>query len=260
MKILLHTSKTMKQKATGLPGTTTPLFLEQATELMAALQALSVDDISRVMHVSHKLAVEVQKIHEVWSAVPSLQSQAVDTFVGDIYSGLQAAEWSASDIVYAQEHLYILSGLYGILRPQDGIMPYRLEMGYAFKGSSWKNLYEFWSPHLKTMFVPSDVLVNLSAVEYTKALLPYVSGVDVIQPYFMTISPKTGKPVFVVVHAKIARGAFASWLIKNRLKDKAELCQFNELGYHYSAELSEPNKPVFICEEFKGIGLSVRLK
>lgn len=137
-------------------------------------------------------------------------------------------------------------------------MPYRLEMGYTLPDG--KSMYAFWGDSIASL-IPSTAttILNLSAVEYTKALLPY-TGKHIVTPKFMTVSPKTGEPVFVAVHAKIARGAFARWVIQKRIEDPARLTRFNELGYHFDEKTSTDEQPVFICTEFGGLGLSVRLK
>lgn len=259
MKILIHTSKTMKQKSLGGSGISRPQFLEEARTLMEEVKRLSDEETSKIMHISPKLASAVVQAHSQWTDQLSKQSMAVDTFIGDIYSGLQVSQWTGEDRKYAQDKLCILSGLYGMLRPNDGIMPYRLEMGYVLKGPTWKNLYEFWAPLLKTKFNPGELIINLSAVEYTKALLPHLDNVTVISPRFLTVSPKTGVPVFVVVHAKIARGAFASWLIRHKIDRYQDLASFNDLGYCYDEDLSTESVPVYVCKKFAGIGLSVRL-
>lgn len=209
------------------------------------------------MQISATKSTEVKRLYVSWSVDPNAQLPAIDAFKGDIYSGLQVATWQEADRTYAQEHLLILSGLYGALRACDGIWPYRLEMGYKLPNG--KSMYDFWGGKLARAIVPETThIVNLSAVEYTKALLPYVEQ-EVITPKFMTISPKTGEPTFVTVHAKIARGAFARWMITNRIDDVGRLRDFTELEYRYDAELSTAEQPVFICKTFKGIGLSVRL-
>jgi cytoplasmic iron level regulating protein YaaA (DUF328/UPF0246 family) len=136
-------------------------------------------------------------------------------------------------------------------------MSYRLEMGYKLPDGS--SLYAFWGDKIvATLPTTINYIINLSAVEYTKALLPY-TDVPVITPKFLTISPKTGEPTFVTVHTKIARGAFTRWLITERIEDGAKLQQFSDLNYKYDASLSAPKQPVFVTSEFGGIGLSVRL-
>ena len=139
-------------------------------------------------------------------------------------------------------------------------MPYRLEMGYRLNGNGFKNLYDFWRDKLAKTLPTSGKIINVSADEYTKAILPYVDKNRVITPKFLTVSPKTGVPTFVVVHAKIARGAFANWLIKQKAEDSLDLKKFDDLGYKYSKELSTHQQPVYVCQIFGGIGLSVRLK
>ena len=132
-------------------------------------------------------------------------------------------------------------------------------MAYRLPDPKYKNLYDFWGEKLANTMVTEDLIFNLSSVEYSSAILPYLTKTMVITPRFMTVDQKTVQPKFVVVHAKIARGAMASWIIKNRVEDAADLLHFNELGYHYELKLSTPDSPVFVAQQFGGIGLSVRL-
>ena len=234
----------------------TPLFQDEAEQLAKLWRRTSAKDIQRLMQVSSAKSAEVKQRYASWSTESEAQLPAIDAFRGDIYSGLQVATWQEADRTYAQEHLLILSGLYGALWACDGIRPYRLEMGYRLPNG--KSMYDFWGNKLAQAITPETThIVNLSAVEYTKALLPCVKQ-EVITPKFMTISPKNGEPTFVTVHAKIARGAFARWMITNRIDDVDRLREFAELEYRYDAELSTPEQPVFVCKTFKGIGLSVR--
>lgn len=145
------------------------------------------------------------------------------------------------------------------MRALDSIYPYRLEMGYRFTQKPLDNLYKFWSEHLRHSIERDEQIVNLAAVEYTKVLLPYLDANHIITPRFLTRHPDTHEPKFVVVHAKIARGAFAHWLITRRIQDTSDIPEFKQLGYNYSNELSSKNEPVFICDVFDGIGLNVRL-
>ena len=236
-----------------------PTLLKSAKELAAYTQSLSPDQIAKSMHLTEPMALKTQQLFSEWNVAPEKQLPAIDAFLGDIYSGLQTQTFSQADRAYANDHLYILSGLYGILRALDSIYPYRLEMGYRLPDEPYRNLYAFWGDAIAKT-IPSDrVIINLSAVEYTKAVLPYLPDANVISPKFMTIDPKTGEPKFTVVHAKIARGAFARWLIQQRINSLEALQDFSDLGYEFSASLSTPEVPVFICKEFKGLGLSVRL-
>jgi len=260
MIVLIHTSKTMRPAATDASvQLTTPALLDKAVELSAYAKTLSVQEVEKTMHVSSKLAQATKDLLQSWTDKPEKQRAAVESFLGDIYSGMQVAGWTEADLQYADEHLRILSGLYGILRPRDGIYPYRLEMGYKLPSPKFKNLYAFWGESIAKTLLPDQVIVDLTAVEYGKTVMPYIDADCVVTPRFLTISPRTGEPTFVVVHAKIARGAFASWVIRHRVDDVSKLASFDELGYVYDANLSTVKIPVFVCAEFGGIGLSVRL-
>ncbi len=125
-----------------------------------------------------------------WSTEPEQQSLAIDSFVGDIYSGLHANTLSKSDRDYAQWTLRILSGLYGILRPYDGVCPYRLEMGYKLPGHSFGNLYKYWGLDIAETLPKEGLVVNLSAVEYTKTVIPYIDITRVVTPRFLTVNAR----------------------------------------------------------------------
>jgi cytoplasmic iron level regulating protein YaaA (DUF328/UPF0246 family) len=256
--ILLHSSKTMKHRLISQP-LRRPQLLHATTELAAYIKTLSASDLKKTMHVSSALAEKTRGVMKAWDADSAHQSLAVDSFVGDIYSGLRASELSKEDRDYADQTLHILSGLYGVIRPYDGISPYRLEMAYKFDEPPFNNLYTFWGDEIAKTLPSGGPIVNVSSVEYTKAVLPFVDSSRVITPKFLTVDPKTKEPTFVVVHAKIARGAFARWLITSKITDPARFSEFNDIGYIYDKSLSTPTEPVFVCQTFGGIGLSMRL-
>ncbi len=235
-----------------------PHLQSKAIELDAYLKTLSAATLAQVMELSMPLAEKTHQLIADWQATGS-QSLAIDSFMGDIYSGLQAHELSDSDRDYADQVLYILSGLYGVLRPYDGIRPYRCEMGYRFADPRFANLPKFWGRSVADCLPSDELIVNLAAIEYSKVVTPFVDKRHVVTPRFLTVSPKTKQPVMVVVHTKIVRGAFARWLIQSRTTDRNTLQAFRELGYRYDAGLSKPNQPTFVCKKFGGIGLSTRL-
>ena len=235
-----------------------PALHTDATALAAYIKTLSAAEIARVMKVSPTLAQKTYELYQNWSTSP--ESAAIDSFVGDIYSGLQASTLTPADRLYAADRLRILSGLYGILRPGDAIRQYRLEMGYRLPADQYKNLYAFWAQKVADQIPADQVIINLAAVEYSKAVTPYVDAGRIIAPRFLTIHPATKEPTFVVVHAKIARGAFAHWLLKQRIDKSAHVTEFTEIGYRYDPSLSTPHEPVFVCQEFGGKGLSMRLE
>ncbi|MDQ7904123.1 YaaA family protein [Phytohabitans sp. ZYX-F-186] len=258
MIILMHSSKTMRPPTSGPPPTGTPALLDRAEELVAYLRTLSPAELARFMKVSGDLADKVRDLYAEWSTKPDRQAPAAATFVGDIYSGLRVDTFTAADRAYADRHLRVLSGLYGILRPFDGISPYRLEMGYRLPPGPYANLYRFWGTAIAEQLPAKGRIVNLAANEYSRTVLPHVDAARVVTPRFLTRDPASGQAKFVVVHAKIARGAFARWLVTGRVGDGA-IREFADIGYSYDEVSSTGSEPAFVCDEFGGKGLSVRL-
>jgi cytoplasmic iron level regulating protein YaaA (DUF328/UPF0246 family) len=257
MIILMHSSKTMRVPATPSKPGGTPALIEGAEELVGYLRTLSRDQIARLMAISAELADQTREQYARWAAEG--HAPAAESFVGDIYSGLQVDSFTAGDRRYADAHLRILSGLYGILRPFDAITPYRLEMGYRLPPGPYSSLYKFWGSSIAGQ-LPKGRIVNLAAGEYSRTVLPFVDPARVVTPKFLTAGPASKQPKFIVVHAKIARGAFARWLVTGRVSETAEaLREFDDIGYRYDKDLSTPQEPTFVCQEFGGKGLSVRL-
>ena len=222
--------------------------------LAQKLRDTTPEQLAKIMHISPALAAKTHMQFKQWST--SVQcSPAIDSFVGDIYSGLQPQTFTMADREYAQQTLRILSGLYGVLRPLDAVQPYRLEM--AYKVPSIKNLYDFWGDKIADS-LPEGPVINTSSDEYSKVVTSFIDQSRIFTPRFLTI--KNNNPEFVVVHAKIARGSFAGWMIKHRINDTQDLRLFNELGYKFDASLSSSAQPVFVCSQFGGKGLSIRLQ
>lgn len=272
MIILLQSSKTMRPPLETFGGSQlelqAPLLLDKAKVLDRYLKTVSAERIAKIMHVSPKLAQRTHTLIASWTNKPPHQRSAIDSFLGDVYSGLQVPDWTFEDRQYANKSLRIVSGLYGILRPLDGIFPYRLEMGYALaagrndRQDDWRfsNLYKYWGNTVAQALPYDPLIVNLASVEYSKVVIPYVRRACIVAPTFLTMHPKTDEPTFVAVHAKIARGAFAAWLIRNKIDERGQLKDFRDLNYRFSKALSTLEAPVFICQAFGGIGLSIRLK
>lgn len=258
MIILLHSSKTMKPSSTKGLKMSKPKLLYEANELAEYLKTLSTKEIKDTMKLSDKLTDEVKPLINSWGKGET--GAAMFTFRGDIYSGLQVDNFNNKDIEYAQKHLLIISGLYGILKPLDEVTPYRLEMGYKLPNNKYSNLYKYWGDKLSKLISKNELVVNLTSLEYGKAVITKLNKNKVITPVFYTYSANSHKNTIVAVHSKIARGAFAHWLIKNRANNDIDVTKFNEIGYRYEARLSLPSSPSFVCREFGGKGLSVRLK
>jgi len=257
--VLIHSSKTMRSEATG-GAKGDPVLLERARELVSYMRTLSTRQLATVMTLSGPMAQKTHELFAAWSTEARDLSPAVETFTGDIYSGLQAATFSPADRRYADGHLRILSGLYGILRPYDGICPYRLEMGFRLPDPRYANLHRFWGSAIADQLPATGLVVNLAANEYSKAVLDHVDPARVMTPRFLTVDPRSGEPKFVVVHAKIARGAFARWLITARISKPADLASFEELGYRLDPSRRSAREPCYVCTDFEGKGLSIRLQ
>ena len=174
-------------------------------------------------------------------------------FAGDTYQGLEASTLSPDEMRYGQDHLRILSGLYGVLRPLDAIQPYRLEMGSRLKTNRGKSLYDWWGTQISEALntqgqeTGSTILVNFASQEYFGAVDLKALDLDVITPVFM--EERAGTAKIISFFAKKARGAMARYIVQNRLRDSAALSAFDIGGYAYQPDMSAPGKPVFVRSE-----------
>ncbi|MBL4581499.1 MAG: peroxide stress protein YaaA [Gammaproteobacteria bacterium] len=231
---------------------TEPQYLKESTQLVSQLQKLSPEDFSELMHISSSLGELNHRRYANWHTPFDLKNakQAIFAFKGDVYIGLEAGKFSTADLNFAQNHLRILSGLYGLLRPLDLMQPYRLEMGSRFKNKKGKNLYEFWdgqlTENLNELFEldKKPVLVNLASKEYFSAIKSKSITAEIISPVFKDFS--NGKYKIVSFFAKKARGYMAAYIIQNRIKNPDKLKEFDVDGYRYSEEDSTPMQPVFL--------------
>ena len=258
--ILLHSSKTMRTPTGAPTPPQTQLLAHKAAQLAAYVQSLSVSELQSAMKLSPALAEKTHKLWQKWGRHSS-KLPAIDAFQGDIYSGLQAHTFTPEDRAYAARTLFILSGLYGVLRALDTVHPYRLEMGYKLPHPSFRSLYSFWGSAIAAELPVQRTILNVSVPEYTKAVFPHLpEGTRIITPLFLTHKPGQVEPKTVTVHSKIARGAFAHWVITRRIEDESQLRDFAELGYTYDAHRSTPEQPVYVTQNFQGRGLSVRTR
>jgi hypothetical protein len=236
-----------------------PELATQTQELGVYLSSLKLKEIQSIMGVSANLAHEIMTTASSWPAAKD-KGSALHSFRGDVFSGLQVASFDKKDLAYASQNLKIVSGLYGLLRPLDAVAPYRLEMGYKLTREPYVSLYKFWVDSLAKLLPAGQPIINLTSLEYGRAVVPYLDKSLVISPRFYTYNAKTRQYTSVAVHSKIARGSFAHWLITQRINKVSGLINFDEIGYHYEASLSTPLTPAFVCRDFMGKGLSVRLK
>ena len=225
-----------------------PHFKKNANELVNVVRGLSVQDLEKLMDVSTTLA-ELNK--DRFNDFGNQQKKAAAfAFAGDTYKGLSIEKFKIGDLDWAQKHLRILSGLYGLLRPLDEIEPYRLEMGSKLKGAHGSSLYDYWGNQISENLnqhakeIGSKILVNCASNEYFNAINLNSLLLRVITPIFM--ERKNGKEKIISFYAKNARGAMARFIIQNRLKSEEDIKKFDLDGYNYSAEKSDEGKLVFI--------------
>lgn len=250
MIVILSPSKTLDFDKETTGKFTVPDFLDDSEVLIKELCKLSRGELSSLMELSDKLTELNYSRYRAFTRPFTKENarQAIFAFKGDVYEGLEADNLSTDDIKYADNHLRMLSGLYGLLRPLDLIMPYRLEMGIALKNPKGKNLYEFWGDKItdklnENLAKQGKILVNLASNEYYKSVKPKKIEGKIITPEFK--ENKNGQYKMIAIFAKRARGLMASYIIKNRIEDIAGLKSFDCEGYKYNSQLSTEDKPVF---------------
>jgi cytoplasmic iron level regulating protein YaaA (DUF328/UPF0246 family) len=235
---------------------TVPEQLAASGKLINKLRNYSKPKLKSLMSISTDLAELNLQRYRQWEgreAIDKDSRQAIFAFKGDVYQGLQAYDLSQADLEYAQSHLRILSGLYGVLKPLDVIEPYRLEMGTELKVGRRKNLYDFWRDEPVKMLNEAlkgheeKVLLNLASKEYFKAVNTKKLKAEIVSPEFK--DAKNGEYKIISFFAKKARGLMSRFIIKNRISRVEDLQAFDLEGYRYNHEMSSPGQPVFTREE-----------
>ena len=252
MIIVLSPAKTLDFVTPPSVSThTRPALLEQSRALIGQLRKLSPQEIGKLMGISDQLAVLNATRYADWALPfsPANAKQALLAFNGDVYEGLDAASLTAADLDFAQAHLRVLSGLYGVLRPLDLMQPYRLEMGTRLANPQGKDLYAFWGEQIVDVLITAlretaaTALVNLASEEYFKSVKPRKLTVPVIQPVFEDWS--AGKFKVVSFYAKRARGLMARFAVVNRLTAPDGLKAFGVEGYAFAADASDETRWMF---------------
>jgi cytoplasmic iron level regulating protein YaaA (DUF328/UPF0246 family) len=258
MLIVLSPAKSLDYKTpTKVKAPTLPEFVSESAKLIADLKKLSPQEVANLMGLSDQLATLNVGRYRDWSKKFTEENSkpAIYAFNGDVYDGFDVKTLDAKAIAFAQDHVRILSGLYGALRPLDLMQPYRLEMGTAFKNARGKDLYAFWGERvtdsLKMVLEKQKkpVLLNLASEEYFKVLQSKNLDCPVISPVFQ--DGKDGKFKIISFYAKRARGLMARYVVENQITDPVDLKGFNLDGYKYVASESKPEKPLFRRPERK---------
>lgn len=256
MLALISPAKTLDYE-TALPSSnfTQPRLLDQSEQLIEVCRELSASQLASLMSVSEKIAqLNVARFQD-WQTEFDFANarQAIFAFKGDVYTGLDAYALNDSQLDFAQQHLRMLSGLYGLLRPLDLMMPYRLEMGTKLQNPRGSNLYEFWGKRITDLIqqdlqhTNSQILLNLASDEYYKAVKESALDAQIIKPVFL--DQKNGKYKVISFYAKKARGLMARFVIEQQIQQVEDLKAFNSEGYYFDAENSNAKELVFKREE-----------
>jgi cytoplasmic iron level regulating protein YaaA (DUF328/UPF0246 family) len=252
MLTILGPAKTIDTSPHGITECSTfPQYIDRAEALVDQLRQYSISQLKSMMNVSDKLATLNFERYVQWHSSYSAKEgqHAILAFSGEVFNGLQARSLSEKDLLFAQAHIRLLSGLYGVLKPLDLILPYRLEMGTKMLNSKGKNLYEFWKEIIPNKIVEetgtqnNKVLVNLASNEYFKSIHPGSFPYEIITPVFKESDGKGFRNV--TIYAKKARGMMLRFIIQNRINDTEYLRAFDEDGYYFNNDLSNNKEWVF---------------
>lgn len=241
---------------------TVPQFIDEAEQLVQALNELSAIQLSKLLNISANLAQQNADRYYNWQLpfTPENSKQAILAFDGEVFRSLQANTFSAKKLRYAQQHIRILSGLYGVLRPLDLIQPYRLEVSTRLKNPSGKDLYAFWQQKVTHAILEAleatktpPLLINLASSEYFKTVNLKKSTIEVIDVEFYEY--KNDELKQIVMYTKKARGMMAKYIIENEIDDLEELKGFNAEGYWYYPQLSTARKLFFVRQNHQRKGV-----
>lgn len=254
MLVVISPAKRLDWSEVDVPATE-PAMQDEALRLVKTARNLTLGDLKALMGLSDDLAKLNRDRFKSFEEAPApeVTRPAIFGFAGDTYQGLEARSLDPEELRHAQDHLRVLSGLYGVLRPLDAIQPYRLEMGSRLKTRRGSNLYHFWGDRIARALnaqaeaVGARVLVNCASQEYFGAVDLKALKLPVVTPQFFDM--KNGQPKIISFFAKKARGAMARYVIQSRMTAPEDLQGFDLGGYRYSAELSEPDRPAFLHEE-----------
>ncbi|MER0202496.1 MAG: peroxide stress protein YaaA [Nitrosomonas sp.] len=256
MIIVISPAKTLDFETPPLTQAhTQPDFLDDSTMLIDELRKLEPSQIGAMMSISSKLATLNSNRYFAWNRPFTLRNakQAILAFKGDVYTGLDADTMTGNELAFAQDHLRILSGLYGVLRPLDLMQPYRLEMGTQFKNPRGNNLYEFWDDKITQALnqdlakQKDDILINLASNEYFQSVQPGKLNARIITPVFK--DQKNGVYKIISFFAKKARGMMSRYIIQNKLTNPEAIKNFDVAGYRFSQEDSSKDEWIFTRAE-----------
>lgn len=251
MYLLISPAKSLDfEKAALIENTSKPSFETKAAQIIKKIKKLNTNELKQLMSISDDLARLNYDRYQQWGHNSDEHKRAaIFAFKGDVYQGLKAETLNGDELNYAQAHLGILSGLYGILRPLDLIEPYRLEMGTSISVGKADNLYDFWKDSIKKQLlenmkaIDSETIINLASQEYFKSVPVKELNKRVISPAFKDL--KNGEYKIISFYAKKARGLMSRYLLQNQTDDPSIIQTFSEEGYIFNPALSTDYEPVF---------------
>lgn len=229
-----------------------PIFKEETSQLIGELKRYSLQEIEELMSISHKLAELNYKRYKQWNKEHSIENskQAILAYSGDVYHGMKAEDFNEEQLKFSQQHVRIISGLYGVLRPLDLIQPYRLEMSIKLKNPKGVDLYSFWREKITDFFNKEigehkdNTLINLASNEYFSAIDKNKFKGKIITPIFKEY--KNGNYKIIRIYAKKARGAMAKYIVENEINSPEHIKNFNQYGYKYNEESSTDSEWIFV--------------
>lgn len=245
MRIIISPAKKMNDDLDGLPPRDLPVLLKETERLLAHLKGLSLPELKKLLSCNDQLAELNFRRFQTMDLRRRL-TPALLAYEGIQYRYMAPGVFSQGALAYVQEHLRILSGFYGVLRPFDGVTPYRLEMQAKLKAPFCRDLYDFWGDRLAAALEEKDVVVDLASGEYSKAVVPRLPvNIRVITPIFGELR-SDGKVVEKGVHVKMARGEMVRFLAEGSVEDPEVITAFEGLGFRYCPQQSRPDRPVFL--------------
>jgi len=253
MKVILSPAKSLDfENELQIGNSELPFFPESSAKIAKKMASLSAPKLMKLQGISAPLAKLNRQRNLDWSLEKAgTGKQAALAFKGDVYLGMEAWNWTEGDMDFANDHLWILSGLYGVLQPNTLIQPYRLEMGTKLPVARKKNLYDFWKPVLESqvpeMLDSGEAIVNLASQEYAQVIKQLNLANPVIE--FEFLDESKGAYKVLSFFAKKARGLMANFIVQNRIKDWKELKDFNLAGYYFDTERSADQKMVFLRDK-----------
>ncbi len=227
-----------------------PVFETEANRIASELRNYSESELAKLMKISTNLSTLNRERFLRWTEKPAKKDikQAILAFTGEVFRGLQANTFTENDFDFAQNHLRILSGMYGVLSPLDGIQPYRLEMGTKLKMDDSKHLYDFWGDKIRKQLEKDNgadkTIINLASNEYFKSIQAKHIDAKIITPVFKDLNK--GELKVVTVYAKNARGQMVNFILKNRIEKPEDIKAFDVNGYEYADRLSDDNTWTFV--------------